>query len=53
MKQILWWDDGAQSQTKLLGEISGAGFIDELRMADWVHSVLIDPRVEGSVVHPL
>ena len=51
VKQILWWDDGAQSQTKVLREVGGAGFIDELRMADGIHSILIDPRVEGSVVH--
>ena len=51
MKQILWQDDGAKSQTKVLGEVGGAGFIDELRMADGIHSVLIDPGVEGNVVH--
>ena len=51
MKQILLQDDGAQGQTKVLGEVGGAGFIDELRMADGIHSVLIDPGVEGSVVH--
>ena len=43
MKEILRWDDVAQSQTKVLGGIGNAGFIE--------HSVLIDPRVEGSVVH--
>ena len=51
VKQILWWDDGAQSQTKVLREVGGASFIDELGMADGIHSILIDPRVEGSVVH--
>ena len=40
----------SQSQTRVLGEIVGAGFIDEVRMADGIHSVLIDPEVEGSVV---
>ena len=51
MKQILWRDDGTQSQIKVLGGIDGAGFIDELRMADGIRSVLIDPRVGGRVVH--
>ena len=51
MKQILWWDDDAQGQTKGLREVNGAGFIDELRMADGINSILIDPRVEESVVH--
>ena len=32
-------------------EVGGARFIDELRMADGIHSILIDQRVEGSVIH--
>ena len=51
MKQILRWDHSTQSQTKVLGEVGAAGFKDELRMADGIHSGLINPRVEGGVVH--
>ena len=51
MTQILQQDDAPQSQTKVLGEVGGAGFIDKLRMADGIHSVLIDSGVQGSVVH--
>ena len=40
MKQIPRQDDGAQGQTKVLGEIGGAGFIDELRMANDIPDVL-------------
>ena len=40
-----------KARPKYWEKVGGAGFIDELRMADGIHSVLIDPGVEERVVH--
>ena len=49
LKQIPWWDGGTKSQTKVLGEIGGAGLIGELRMTDGIYSVLTYPQIQTGI----
>ena len=40
-------------RVQVLGDICGAGFIDELGMTNGIHSVLIDPRIKAGIVQIL
>ena len=50
MVEAVWREDGALGQSKVVGEIGGPRFVKDLRMAEGITPVLIDPRVETGII---
>ena len=42
--------DGAFGQAKVRRQIGGAWMIEDGRMAGWILSILVDPRIQARVV---